>query len=527
MDLASPNAPHERKRWRLRAQWRIAVRRFARNLDHGSILHDVVADGGLSGRYLIMCALSAAIATLGLMLSSPAVVIGAMLLSPLMGPIILLGFAFWTVDWPATRRALVALAIGMGIALLVAIALTAVLPLKAPTEEIISRTRPNLVDLMIAVFSGVAGAYAVIHRRGETAIGVAIATAIMPPIAAIGFGIGTTDWAISSGALLLFATNLVAIAISAALMAGLYGFHGGRTASSQGWIRHGAVLLVLAGLCVPLTVSLRTIALESRATGAVANAVKATFGPKARLASLKVRSAGQTVTVDGLVATPAFAPSATERLEQKLSRELQAKVRVRLDQVVMANPASLSAGPAEHPHEADLAQDLREAIPFQLDAVALDASRGVPFAMLSPASGLDLAGALSLEQGLRGRSGLERSEVIPPVQALAPIGVTLSSDAAAVDGAFKAQSWALSRWRAAAVRATLCGRARGRRASERIAQLLQQALSPASVEVVRSGAGCPARGPAAAFMLLSPAEPPPPPVQVTTEAKQAANDAPA
>ncbi|MGH7021760.1 MAG: DUF389 domain-containing protein [Brevundimonas sp.] len=152
-----------------------------RGVDRGDVEAAVYDNGGLSGRYLMMTVISAAIAALGLMLSSPAVVIGAMLVSPLMGPIVALGFSLALLDWNRLKQSLTCLGVGMAVALAVAVLLTLLSPLKEPTSEILARTRPNFFDLLIAVFSGVAGAYAVIRQRGETIIGVAIATALMPP----------------------------------------------------------------------------------------------------------------------------------------------------------------------------------------------------------------------------------------------------------------------------------------------------------------------------------------------------------
>ena len=207
---------------------RTFIRRFLaiarRNVDHEAVSENVYENGGLSGRYLIMTGISAAIAILGLMLSSPAVVIGAMLMSPMMGPIVALGFSLALLDFSEMNRALRALALGFGLALIVAVVLTVLSPLKEPTAEILARTRPNFFDLLIAVFSGIAGAYAVIKQRGETIIGVAIATALMPPVATVGFGLGTGDMGIAGGAFFLFMTNLVAIALAATLTAGFYGF---------------------------------------------------------------------------------------------------------------------------------------------------------------------------------------------------------------------------------------------------------------------------------------------------------------
>jgi uncharacterized hydrophobic protein (TIGR00271 family) len=256
-------------------------------VNYADVAAGIVDGGRLSGSYLMMTAISAAIAVLGLLLSSPAVVIGAMLLSPLMGPIVALGFGFWTVDWAATRSAVVSLAAGFGLALLVSILLVTVSPLKEPTAEILARSRPTLFDLLVAIFSGVAGGYAVVRQRGEAVIGVAIATALMPPLATVGFGISTHTWSIAGGALLLFFTNLVAIALAAAGVAAFTGFRPTRREAGRGWLHNLAVVLLLAVLCVPLTVSLRTIALESRATSLARADIVKVFGAKARIASLR------------------------------------------------------------------------------------------------------------------------------------------------------------------------------------------------------------------------------------------------
>ena len=265
--------------------------RVSRGVDHDEVNGRVLQSGSIGGGYLMMTAVSAAIAVLGLLLSSPAVVIGAMLLSPLMGPIILLGFSFWRVDWPSMRKALASLGAGFGLALAVSLALTVVSPLKEPTTEILARAHPNLFDLLVAAFSGIAGGYAVVRRRNEAVIGVAIATALMPPLAVVGFGLGTQAWPIVGGALLLFFTNLLTIAIAAGLMAALHGFRPRHDGAKRGWLSHVAVLLIFAALCVPLTLGLLTIARESQATAAARSQIKTIFGPSSRVASLAVRRA--------------------------------------------------------------------------------------------------------------------------------------------------------------------------------------------------------------------------------------------
>jgi hypothetical protein len=97
-------------------------------------------------------------------------------------------------------------------------------PVKELTTELLARTRPNLFDLVVAILSGAAGGYALIRGRGGAIVGVAIATALMPPLATIGYGLVTERWPVARGALLLFFTNMAAISLSVAAVAEWYGF---------------------------------------------------------------------------------------------------------------------------------------------------------------------------------------------------------------------------------------------------------------------------------------------------------------
>lgn len=168
--------------------------------------------------YLILTMLSTLIATLGLFGDSAPVIIGAMILAPLMAPIISLSMGILRQDESLIRNSVQTLGLGLLLALGFATLLTLATPLYAINSEIAARIRPTLLDLGIAVFSGIAGAYA--HAREEVAkslAGVAIAVALVPPIAVSGIGIGWGDWAIFSGAMLLFLTNLAGMILAAAL----------------------------------------------------------------------------------------------------------------------------------------------------------------------------------------------------------------------------------------------------------------------------------------------------------------------
>jgi len=178
--------------------------------------------------YWLQIFFSAGIATLGLVLNSPAVIIGAMLISPLMNPILSSGLALASGDLVLGLRAAFNLFLSCAGAIAFAVLLVVLLPFREMTAEIAARTQPNVLDLLIALLSGGVGSVAICREvKGVvTSIpGVAIAVALMPPLCVVGYGIGlilvfdaATGWRVASGGGLLFLTNLVAITLTAMLV---------------------------------------------------------------------------------------------------------------------------------------------------------------------------------------------------------------------------------------------------------------------------------------------------------------------
>jgi len=190
---------------------------------------------------------SAGIATLGLVLNSPAVVIGAMLISPLMGPILASGLAFAASDIYLGVKSFFTLVGSILASVTFSAVLVWLLPFQSPTSEILARTQPNLLDLGVAVFSGLAGSFVMARSLSGGAAsalpGVAIAVALMPPLCTVGFGVGSGwNWQIMSGAGLLFLTNLLAIAGSAFLVFYLVGMDAPEVRSliSESEMQHAA-----------------------------------------------------------------------------------------------------------------------------------------------------------------------------------------------------------------------------------------------------------------------------------------------
>lgn len=162
--------------------------------------------------YIVMIVLSAALATLGLLTNSVAVIIGAMLVAPLMSPISSFSTGMATGILHITRRASVSLFTGVTLALLISIVMGVVLPIDTPTDEMLARGSPNLLDAAIALVSGWVAAYATARKGIPAALaGVAIAAALMPPISTIGLGIALRDIDLAFGANLLFLANIAFI----------------------------------------------------------------------------------------------------------------------------------------------------------------------------------------------------------------------------------------------------------------------------------------------------------------------------
>lgn len=175
--------------------------------------------------YVVLMILSTILATLGLFSDSSPVIIGAMILAPLMSPIISLSMGVLRQDRSLIQTSLVTVLVGILVGYLFAVIITVITPLSDINEEIRMRTNPNIIDLGIAVISGAAGAYA--HSKEEiakTLAGVAIAVALVPPLAVSGIGLGWLNWSVFFGAFLLLITNLTGMVLAGSLTFLLAGY---------------------------------------------------------------------------------------------------------------------------------------------------------------------------------------------------------------------------------------------------------------------------------------------------------------
>lgn len=501
--------------WRWARQWR--QNQLVATTDRITVLEHVDAAGHLGPRYAFMTVMSCGIAILGLLQDSAAVIIGAMLISPLMGPIIELGMGLATFDFRTVRESLRTLVVGVALALGIAILIVWLSPLQEATGEILARTRPTFFDLLVAVFSGLAGAYATITRKGETIVGVAIATALMPPLAVVGYGIAVANWDIAGGAFFLFMTNLLAIALSVTIVARWYGF-GGSDTPKQTALQAMLIVACFALLSVPLGLALKKIALQSQ-TELV---VRTTLDAKAkdaggRVSALRVDTGGNGVAVEAVVLVPRHIAGVDALLQKELGARLGRPVSVRVQEVLTADDASFARQQgtlAELRRSVTALQDAESvrAAQLQRQAQELALMQGalLPYLgrlqrsgdgkqwelWLAPEAKVPLARGLAIERDIAAHSDADRLplRVYPALQALPPIAFGATDKAAGPDEAQRAQlaaqAWALQRWRAGAVDATLVTRsdeqAEAWEAALRDA-LAAQGLAPGRIERVREG----------------------------------------
>lgn len=179
----------------------------------------------ISVSFIVLMILSTLLASTGLFLNSASVIIGAMILAPLMSPIISLSMGIVRSDQNLIQTSLKTLLTGLAMALSFAALFSLLVPLSTITSEMDSRLHPSLLDLIVALLSGAAGAYANAKEEiAKSLAGVAIAVALVPPLAACGIGIGWMNLEMVFGAGLLFLTNLVGIMLAASITFLILGF---------------------------------------------------------------------------------------------------------------------------------------------------------------------------------------------------------------------------------------------------------------------------------------------------------------
>jgi len=199
---------------------------LAHELEHPDIVYKEIKKGIVfKGTNLWILFFAIIIASVGLNMNSTAVVIGAMLISPLMGPINGIGYSIATYDFELFRKSLKNFCFAIIVSLLASTTYFALSPISTAHSELLARTNPTIYDVLIALFGGLAGIVAISSKqKGNVIPGVAIATALMPPLCTAGYGLATAQFKFFFGALYLFTINTIFIALAAILVSQLLNF---------------------------------------------------------------------------------------------------------------------------------------------------------------------------------------------------------------------------------------------------------------------------------------------------------------
>ncbi|MBE9159296.1 TIGR00341 family protein [Nodosilinea sp. LEGE 06152] len=277
--------------------------------------------------FFVMLMLSGVISSLGLLAGSTATVIGAMIIAPLMGPIIGIAYAIAVANRRLMKRASLTLLWGTLATVFSSTLIASLIGLQLLNQEILLRTEPNLIDLMVAIAAGAAGAFAKSRKHVADAFpGVAIAVALVPPLGVIGIGIARLDQTIFLGATLLFITNLTGIIFSGILVF-LWQRYGTLKRAQEGVVLSALVLVVLG---IPLGLSLNNLLVQSNSRQQVGRIIRTEL-PLVRRAELQEMAIQQN---DGSLQISLSFAAPPNTISAEDVQQSQAFLEDRLDQPV-------------------------------------------------------------------------------------------------------------------------------------------------------------------------------------------------
>ncbi|WP_414528334.1 TIGR00341 family protein [Nodularia chucula] len=286
-----------------------------------------------SQNFYILLFLSGIISTLGLLANSAATIIGAMIVAPLMGPIIAIAYSMAVGNQRLLKRSSFTLITGIILTVVTAIVIARMVGIKTFGTEIWGRVTPTLLDLAVALAAGASGAYAKSRRSVADALpGVAIAVALVPPLSVTGIGIAIGSQSVTTGAALLFLTNLIGIIFSGALVF-LAQNYGSVERARQGLILSIAAIIILG---LPLGFSLENLLLKERTRRSIEYLLyrrTLTFSSQ-DIRSIQVERQEDFLIVELEVAAPVGSISETQVnlvrdfLEESLKQPLTLNVRV-------------------------------------------------------------------------------------------------------------------------------------------------------------------------------------------------------
>ena len=289
--------------------------------------------GGLSLDYVVLIVIAAILASLGLILNSNAVIIGAMLVAPLMAPLIAFSTGMAVGELRLARKSIIALLVGILLALGVSYLVGLISATTIITSEMAGRGNPTFLDLAVALASGVIGAYAAGRKSiSSAAAGVAIAAALMPPLCTVGLAYAFGDTALSKGAFLLFLTNIISIILAATITFFWLGLRSYETdEKTKRERRRTSNLLILFFVAVLVALWIRQF--QSTNTARIENVLQESF-QQAELVNFDVREEDPMLIIATIRQPVALFDDSSEIIEAKQNLESALEKEVNLQVVV-------------------------------------------------------------------------------------------------------------------------------------------------------------------------------------------------
>ncbi len=312
------------------------------DVEQEQVLWDATNNAGTDLDYVVLILISAIIASLGLLLNSAAVIIGAMLVAPLIAPLSAFSIGLSTARLDLTRRAGSTIVLGTLLGSLVGVGIGFVVPLETPTAEMMSRVSPTLLDAFVALASGVIAAYATARKDIPAALaGVAIAAALVPPLCTFGLQLAFGNYAWAAGALLLFLTNIICIVV---IGTGLFVWLGMRPMNISPQSRRQYISLVIFVLLSFLTVlALVNVSQQASQSQSIAREVRQLIAP-VELTNLETMNEDPTVVTATLRTPYTIEEDTITFLQQRMEDDLgmNIELRVIVEQVLLTQDSEQS-----------------------------------------------------------------------------------------------------------------------------------------------------------------------------------------
>jgi uncharacterized hydrophobic protein (TIGR00271 family) len=313
--------------------------------EKAKVLDNVVRNTSFRGANIWILACAIVVASVGLNVNSTAVIIGAMLISPLMGPIVGAGFALGTYDFVLLKKSGKNLLIATVVSLLVSTLYFLISPFKDAQSELLARTSPNIYDVLIAFFGGLVGVIAITRaEKGNPIPGVAIATALMPPLCTAGYGLAMGNYAYFLGALYLYTINCFFIGIATFVIVKYLNYplvnHVNKIKQKQ--IRNTISMLIIL-LLVPSIYFAYQMIREKKFRARVDNFIKTEFTEKGQMVVHKKVAVFPTSKIELAFLTKQFSNNEVASLQNKLAQYKLPNTRlVILQDSIIANPSSVN-----------------------------------------------------------------------------------------------------------------------------------------------------------------------------------------